>query len=282
ADHDSFLSFLGFSESNERKVQYDSLRALLSPQAAAWWDAHFPLIARGVITQGKFENYFRYFRTRMLPLIHSKKDVAGLFREKEKGGQEIFYRTTWNTWRWRMFFRIFFSRYVMGKYGRDPEFMREVNVSVSDYIFSKAENELRSDAAQENLFLKNIMTGNFGARLPFYARKENFENIRNAMDRFHVFRGYAEDACRTFGKFSAFNLSNIFEYLSPQVTREVAEGLVRNTVPGARFAYWNLMVPRKLSQACPGTLEYREEISDRLTERDMGFFYLHFNLDVKK
>ncbi|MCU0433010.1 MAG: BtaA family protein [Bacteroidia bacterium] len=282
SSHDEFLAFLGFRASSNRRETYQKIRTLMPENARQWCDNHLPLIEAGVISQGKFERYFGYFRTKILPLIHSKKNIAGLFEEKTSEEQKVFYHKKWNTWRWRLFFKIFFSRFVMGKYGRDPEFMKEVKVSVSKYIFGKAEIHLQSREMQKNHFLHHILAGSFEPQLPLYARKENFERIKSNLSRIVFYKGYAEEACREYGPFDAYNLSNIFEYLSAEISTGIAKQLSAASKPGARFAYWNLMVPRNLAALYPEKLQRNETLSDRLSAGDKGFFYHRFHLDILK
>lgn len=282
ATHDEFLEFLGFKPSIRRREIYQQLSKQLPAETRNWCDKHIDIIEAGIINQGKFERYFGYFRKKLLPLIHNKKRIDELFRDKSEHEQQKFYEEHWNTWRWRLFFKIFFSRFVMGKYGRDPEFMNEVKVAVSSYIFGKAETHLRSKTMQRNHFLHHIMTGNFEPQLPFYARKENFERIQQNLSKIVFFKGYAEDACREYGPFDAFNLSNIFEYLSAEISTNIAQQLTGASKPGARFAYWNLMVPRNLANLYPEKLERNSSVSDELSKNDYGFFYHRFHLDQLK
>ena len=281
-DHYAFLEFLGFVAGQKREKTYNSIKHLLSKDAQFFWHHHTHLIEKGVIMQGKFERYFSFFRGGILPFVHSKSAIHKLFSEKSEHDQEIFYNKKWNNRRWRTLFKIFFSKYVMGKYGRDPEFLKEVKVPVSEFIFNKAEKHLMKQQAQHNLYLHHIMTGHFEPQYPYYARREHFETIRKNLDKFFMYKGYAEDAIKKFGSFSAFNLSNIFEYLSVDVTKNVAGGLYKGASRDARFAYWNLMVPRRLSSLLPDEFVYDETLSKMMTERDAGFFYHSFNLDRKK
>lgn len=281
-DHTRFLRFLGFENADDRLENYALLREKISAEARNWFDKRPEIIEAGIITQGKFEKYFACFRERLLPLIHSRKTVNALFAEKSDEAQNKFYDETWNNWRWRLFFRIFFSRYVMGKFGRDPEFMNEVRVTVSRYIFGKAENHLKQEQAQRNLYLQYILTGNFGSRLPFYARRENFEKIRERLDRIVFFEGYAEEAIREHGPFSVFNLSNIFEYLPSETCAGIGRKLAEGASQNSRFAYWNLMVPRKLSGMLPGLFQFNKERSQSLGAKDQGFFYHQFITETKR
>ncbi|MGL5889744.1 MAG: DUF3419 family protein [Bacteroidia bacterium] len=282
SSHDEFIEFLGFKQSNRRREIYTKLSAQLPAETRIWCDKHIELIEAGIINQGKFERYFGYFRKKLLPLIHNKKRITELFREKTDQEQKKFYDEHWNTWRWRLFFRVFFSRFVMGKYGRDPEFMKEVKVSVGKYIFGKSETHLQNKMMQQNHFLHHILAGYFEPQLPMYARKENFERIKKNLNNIVFFKGYAEDACREYGPFDAYNLSNIFEYLSAEVSTTIAQQLCASSKPGARFAYWNLMVPRNLANLYPEKLQRNDKVSDDLGKNDYGFFYHRFHLDQLK
>jgi len=279
-EHRQFLELLGFAESARRTQLFEAVSNRLSENARAYWKQNSSLIEAGVVSQGKFERYFATFRSRLLPLIHGKKRVTQLFAAKNEGAQQKFYLEEWNTWRWRMFFRIFFSKYVMGKYGRDPEFLKEVKVPVSEYIFTKAEKHLCSPGAQQNFFLHHIMLGTFSPQLPHYARKENFEAIRKNIDRMELREGYAEMLLEDYPGITAMNLSNIFEYMNPEQFRLTGSALIARSAPGARFAYWNLMVPRRLS-GIDERLVYEKEISQALSAKDKGFFYNQFILDRK-
>lgn len=273
------LAFLGFIESSNRKQQYDIIESHLSEEAKQYWQLNFSLIENGLIHQGKFEKYFQLFCKKILPWIHNKKTITELFREKTEQEQLTFYNKHWNTWRWRLLFKVFFSKYVMGKYGRDPEFLKEVNVKVSDFIFKKAEQQLQSVNAQQNFILQYNLTSSFGNNYPHYLRKENYDTIKQNIGRLKIHKGYAEEAIKQYGKFDYMNLSNIFEYLDTETFSKVANDLINGSNHGARFAYWNLMVPRKISNINPKQAVYQKETSQLLTQKDKGFFYNQFIVD---
>ena len=178
-----------------------------------------------------------------------------------------------------MLFKIFFSKRVMGKYGRDPEFLREVKVSVGDYIFQKAGRHLQSVNAQDNFILRYNLTGSFGGLLPHYLKPENLKKIKANIDRLHILEGYAEDAVKAYGKFRYMNLSNIFEYMDSELFLKTARQLAEATESGGRLGYWNLMVPRRISEMITDKVEYQKEISIKLSEKDKGFFYNQFIID---
>lgn len=266
------LAFLGFKDAPDRLETFANLKGQLSSQAREYWENNSELIQNGVIHQGKFERYFRLFAHRILPWIHSKKRVAKLFEPKSESEQVHFYTTQWNTWRWRLFFRIFFSRTVMGKKGRDPEFLRQVEGTVSRFIFRKAEHHLKTVAAQTNPILYYTLNGHFGNHLPLYLQEKHFETIRLRLDRIEWTLGTPETLNDGVG-FDAFNLSDVFEYMDQRTFFEQSELLLKAARPGAIFAYWNLMVPRRMSTVFPQQLQFEKQRAHDLTLRDRGFFY---------
>lgn len=279
--YEDFLRFLGFEECKDRVSYYYEIKDLMSNEAVEFWDNRLEIIESGVIFSGKFERYFNKFRKIVLPLVHSKKRIHSLFEEKSKDQQELFYRKKWNNWRWRLFFKLFFSKTIMGKFGRDPKFLSEVKVNVSQYILTKAKMHLSNVQCQKNYLLHFIMKGDFGGNLPHYARRENFEIIKNNIERLKLHHGVVEGAFKEYGNFSKFNLSNIFEYMSDDIFKEVTDKLVENGSSNAKYVHWNLMVPRKMHEI-NSQLKYSESLTNKLIDLDCGFFYAQVICSHKK
>lgn len=281
-EYEELIEFLGFRESIKRLELFDRLKPFLSEFCLQYWESNTETIERGLISQGKFEKYFQLFAGKILPWIHSKKRTEALLSPKSADEQVEFYEKKWNTWRWRLLFKLFFSRYVMGKFGRDPQFLNEVKVSVGKYIFDKAARHLRSTQAQRNFILRYNLTGKFGELLPHYLRRENWEIIRENIDKLEIRQGYAEEAFSEFGNFNAMNLSNIFEYMDEKTFSETGLKLAEHLIPEGKMAYWNLMVPRKISALHSDKLDYLNQLSEELTSRDNGFFYNQFIIEKRK
>jgi S-adenosylmethionine-diacylglycerol 3-amino-3-carboxypropyl transferase len=268
------LKFLGFEKSNNRAQVYGSLKHNLSNDARTFWDENLKDIESGVIHAGKFERYFRLFAYKILPFIHRKSTVAALLSHKTAQEQQDFYHNHWNTWRWRLLFKIFFGRWVMGRLGRDPAFLNQVKLSVGDYIFQKAETHLCSIEAQNNHILRYNLTGNFGHLLPDYLSSEHrFVEMKKRINRVVLFKGFAQEAGAQYGPFDAMNLSDIFEYMDENTFATVGQQLTNIANPGCRFAYWNLMTPRRLSEVLGQNMHYNADLSQKLTAEDRGFFY---------
>lgn len=278
-EQEDALQFLGFQESEKRVKNFLLIKNQLSSEARAYWETNLIMIAQGLIHQGKFEKYFQLFSNKMLPWIHSQNKIKRLLEPKSRIQQAEFYDQKWNTWRWKLLFRIFFSKYVMGKYGRDPEFLKQVNGSVSNFIFDKAAAHLKSEQAQDNFMLRYTLTGNFGNQLPHYLLKPHYNHIRKNIGALTWRQGFVQNSMQEFGPFHSMNLSDIFEYMDPSYFLEIATQLIQGTRKDGKLAYWNLMVPRKISDILPDQVEYCEPLSNTLTHSDKGFFYERFIID---
>jgi S-adenosylmethionine-diacylglycerol 3-amino-3-carboxypropyl transferase len=272
-DDDALLAFLGVRACADRLRVYDSLS--LPAETRAWWDAHRDAIANGVIHAGRFENYFRLFRRWVLPLVHSRREVEQLLEPKSREERQRFYDEQWNSWRWRAMFRVFFSRFVMGRSGRDPEFFRYVEGSVAERIFRRAEYAMTALAPHANPYFTSIFTGNYGDVLPRYLR--DLSALRPNLDKLTLVRGSIDQAA--VGVFDGFYLSDIFEYVDPATHSAMYERLLASANPHARLAYWNLLVPRRVPpQFEPRVRELREE-ANALFATDQAFFYSAFVLE---
>jgi S-adenosylmethionine-diacylglycerol 3-amino-3-carboxypropyl transferase len=277
--HETLLRFLGVREADpaDRRATYAALRASLPDDARAFWDDHAPAIEGGIIHAGRFERYLRLFRRRVLPLIQSPGRIAALLDQDQLPQQERFYREEWDHWRWRLVFRLFFSRFVMGRLGRDPAFFDHVRGSVGDRILDRTRHALTAIPVRTNPYLTYIMTGNYaGQALPRYLRPEHHDVIRGRLERLRAVRAPAEAVP---GPFDAFNLSDIFEYMSDADHERVYAALVGHARPGARLAYWNMLAPRGPARSVADRVEPLEELAAALHDRDRAWFYQRFHVD---
>lgn len=279
--HAEALAFLGARPSADRRPVYEQLERDLAEQTREFWREHLDDVADGVIHHGKFEDYFRLFRQRILPLVHRRSTVLELLRERDEAGRDRFYDETWDTWRWRLLFRIFFSRFAMGRLGRDPEFFRYVEGSVAERILGRTRYALTVLPPQDNPYIGYILTGSFPGALPRYLRPEVFAAAKKGIDRLTLFEGSIEEAAAAHRGpgFDGFNLSDLFEYIDPENSAALYGRLLETARPGARFAYWNLLVPRSLAASFPGRVRPLDAEARELFARDQAFFYSAFVLE---
>lgn len=277
-DHEGLLQLIGSRPCDNRQAMYEKCKNELTENCRRFWDANLNDIDLGIGSAGKFENYFSLFRNRVIPLIHSQHRIQGLLKGGDSESCKQFYDSTWNNLRWRLLFKIFFSRFMMGRLGRDPAFFQYVEGSVADKILSRTRHALRELNPAENPYLHWIMTGTHGETLPMALRKENFDVIRNNLDRLQWKLGTIESVLEESGENSLdrFNLSDMFEYMSEEAFNEVMKKILRTARPGGRLAYWNMLVSRRASKIFSDKLKDLDPLGKDLLLKDKAFFYSAF------
>jgi S-adenosylmethionine-diacylglycerol 3-amino-3-carboxypropyl transferase len=277
-EHPELLELIGSRPSRRRPLLYQRCRSRLAPAARAFWDGHGDAVAAGIGGAGKFERYFALFRRRVLPLVHSAHRVKRLLRGGTPRQREDFYRQRWDTLPWWLLFQVFFSRFVMGRLGRDPSFFRYVEGNVADRILARTRHALTALDPADNPYLQWILTGRHTTALPFALRPENFELIRANLDRLEWRCQSLEDFLQGQGRdaIDCYNLSDLFEYMSPENYRGLLGKLIACGRAGGRLAYWNMLAPRSRPEALAGRLRPLSELARKLHGEDKAFFYSAF------
>lgn len=282
-DHPEFLELLGSRPSSRRAKIYQACRDSLPASAKEFWDAKPTEIEAGIGSAGKFERYFAKFRNVVLPLAHPRKRVLSLLEKRDPAARESFYETDWNNRRWNWIFQLFFSRKTMGALGRDPEFFRYVEGSVAARILARTRHALVYLDPSENPYLHWILTGTHGEALPEALEVNNFESIRQALvgERLHIHLASLEEVLEKSPerKFDAYNLSDIFEYMSEENTAALLGKIHSASAPGARLAYWNMLAPRSRPASMEHQLRTLEDDAESLFQTDRAFFYSRFVLE---
>lgn len=283
-NYEEFLELVGFKKSKRRQELYKSLEEYLSLECKYYFSQNLEIIENGIIHQGKFEHYFQLFANKIMPLVHSQKNLTELFLPKAIEAQKLFYDKTWNNWRFKALFKIFFNKFVMGRLGRDKEFFKYVDTAmISKNIKSRADNALRNVSTWNNPYVNYILLNNFDYSLPDYAKEENFNLIKQNIDAIDFKIGTINEVAKNSGlKFDCYNLSDIFEYMDENLFKNISEQLLSTANSGARFAYWNMMVDRRISSILPDNFEYKKELSEKLYAKDRAFFYKTFIVDEVK
>jgi len=277
-DHAAFLELMGSRPSDRRGRLFDSLIQGLPDTERTFWTARRDdVIAYGLGGVGKFERYFRLMQRYLLPLVHSQAMIAAIFQPgKTREERQTFLDTRWNSWRWSLLLRGFFSRFTMGRLGRDPAFFDHVEGSVADHVARRIRHAAVDLDPALNPYLHWILTGTHGAALPMAWRAEHFGTIRDRLDRLDIRQGSLESFVSTGEKADGFNLSDIFEYMTPQTFTAVYGSIVGAANPGARLVYWNMMAPRRLPPDHAGRMLTRHDLEAVGKAADKAFFYSDF------
>lgn len=275
------LEFLGFSDCEARLKYYHYLKGWLSFDAQVYWNQRLDSVKEGIIFQGKFEKYFSFFARKILPMIHSEELIQEMFVEKSPIDQAYFYMQHWNSLKWRLLFKLFFNKHVMGKFGRHPDFKNSINIPVEDYLFQKTESQLSSISSAHNPFLRFALTGNFGKELPHYLKPENFPLIKENIDRLQIKKESFKKHFNPDRPFDYFNLARFLENTQGKSLANLAQSFAERSNKQARFAYLNFSLLGRLSEALPRHFYFDQQLSEELGKKDQGFFIRSFVSEEK-
>ena len=274
-DHGQFLELMGARTSDRRPDLLTQALAESAGETRDFWNArHEDVVRYGAGGVGKFESYFRLFSRVLLPMVHSKKTTRAIFEPRSPEERERFFDNRFDTWRWRLLVRVFFSRFAMGRLGRDQAFFDHVDGSVADHVFRRLRHAGVDTDPSENPYLHWIMLGTHGDALPLPWRADAYDVIRHRLDRIVPHLGPLESAPAQ--DIAGFNLSDIFEYMSP-VEASASYGRILDTArPGARLVYWNMMAPRRCPTGHADRVRTLRAVEDAGKARDKAFFYSDF------
>ncbi len=280
-DYSQFIAFCGIEPSKNRLDIYNSIRSSLSVNSRTFWDKSKNAVKTGFIHSGKFERYFCIFRKYILPIAHTKREILTLIQKKSREERIAYYNGKWNNRRWRLLFKVFFCRRVMGRFGRDPQFFNEVNVDVASSIIKRVHYALTELDTSTNPYLEYILTGNFSHSKPHYLIPENYSEIRRNISNLVIDNGAIDDVAEKYGvdSFDGYNLSDIFEYVTPEQSEALYARLIKSARPGARLAYWNMLVPRKCPEGSADQMKSLRSTAKTLFLKDKAFFYSDFRLE---
>ena len=273
-DHPELLELMGSKPSARRLELYDRCRQSLPPDPRRFWDERRRRLRDGLGAAGKLERFMGAIRRYLLPLVHPRSHVEQLFQPRTPTGRADFYRTCWNTRRWRALFRSALSPIMVGRFGRERRFFDYAEGSLPDQLLGRAEHALTTLAPCGNPYLQWMLLGRHRTELPYALRPEHFQAIRRNLDRLEVrvqsLEDYLAQAPRAF---DGFNLSDVFEYMAPDACDRLFAQLVACGRKGGRLVYWNLLAPRRRPDRLRDRLRPLEGLAAELHARDRAFFY---------
>jgi len=288
--HDEYLRLLGVrfleepSPNHNTSIEvYGKVRGDLSPAARSFWDCNQKMISHGVLQSGRYELYLRVFR-RLLRAIQGGATVRELMNQS-LDMQQNFYHSQWDRTAWRLFFRIFFSRQVLGGRGLDPEFFKYVESigPFGEHWRRLAEHVLTDLPIRDNYFVAQICFGSYLNRtaVPRYLHPRYFETLKHHAGRVRIITEELEKFLRKTDSecVDKFALSNVFEWVDEPNFHQMLLYIWRVATPGAKLCYRNLLVRRE----CPDTLHAKlrsyHDLAQQLLWRDRSFVYNNFVIE---
>lgn len=280
--HLEVLYFLGArgdkSYADYRLALYEKLRMQLSPASREFFDGHRAKIKLGVIHSGKLDSYFRLFSQFVLPLLHDSQTVSDLLQRKSKQEQAQFYDERWHTGAYKIACRIFISRFFISVLGRDPDCFDQASDSFGNFIERAVEKHLKFGHLADNHYLHYILRGGYGEQLPHYLEARNYEAVKESLSKIKLVEADLQSLAAGLAAESidAFNLSDVFEYMSEEEAFALAHSLQRAARAGSRLVYWNMLVKRDLGCYLRGQVQDLTKYDADLPIYCRTFFYKCF------
>lgn len=285
-NHEEFLELVGARflddrppEAAPRDVLYRRVRDLLSPTARAYWDERPVALAKGILQAGQFESYMRVFHF-LLRIAIRKKHLLGLLRQPFETQYEYF-RMHWDGPFWRLFFRILFSKRMLGKYGLDPSFFTHVGDigSYGDHFRRRVDQGFATLPVADNYFVAMGCLGRFLNRqtVPRYLEARHFPTLKRTVDRVRVVtQDLMTFLAETEEPIDKFALSNVFEWVDQATFETMLKAVWQKAGPDALLCYRNLLALRVTPESLDGQIRTRRDESTRLGVRDRAIVNNNF------
>lgn len=273
--HQEALAFLGIVSSNSRKAQLKKLSKHLSLQTNEWWNKNIELIEKGVITCGRFERYLGIFRT-ILPFIHSKKIVKSFLESPTLKEQQEFYQKTWNSKRWKLYFHLATSRFILKWFARQKGMFIHVKLKkIADIYTKRLASHLMNVHLKNNFFMHYCLTGSYGTSLPPYLQEKNQHILKKNREKLTIVTtdllSYLRSVPENF--FTKYNLSDIFEALSENQQSELWKEIIRTAKNTAKVVYWDNLMIRPVPNHFSKQVILQGTLASQLFATDRVFFY---------
>ncbi len=231
----------------QRSSWYEGIRESLTPPARAYWDAHRRSLKRGVLGSGVSERFIALVMAALRVAIHPPARVRRLLACSTLDEQQRLYHREWDTWRWRLLFRILLNRAVF-RHTYDDAFFRHVdNPSFARHFLGLAEHTLTQVPITTNYFVHQMLTGSYPqgvpGGLPPYLDPASAPGLADAHRRISLVDGAYVDHLRVRPDASVdgFALSNICEWLDAEQIDDLFAEVARTAAPGARLVFRNFV-----------------------------------------
>jgi S-adenosylmethionine:diacylglycerol 3-amino-3-carboxypropyl transferase len=242
--YDELLGFLGVSDCDHRLGIYKQLRPALKDSSRHFWDSSAEGVRVGIIHSGTFERYMRWFRA-VLPR-RVRASLGRIAEASTVAAREQIYDKECDGLLWRGITSVAFSPRAISTLDCRRRYFDTANVSVVGALRERLRRALTVAPWTSSPYLTYFLTGNYSvSALPCYLRPENFTSVCSRIARLSLHHLDVAFAVK-LGRFSGFNLSNVFDYLSPAVAAKTYEGVLAAAENDARLVYWSTFTDRGL------------------------------------
>ena len=245
-DYQEFLIFLGVNEGNSLHY-FDKIKIYLENEVLEYFEENLFLIKDiKLVNCGRFEYYFNIFKNKILTKIHNKKTIDKFMSFDNLDEQIKFYKQKFNNFRFKMLFKIFFSKMVMKKLGRDKEYFKYHKGSLAKQLKTRFELGVFNNLNKYNPYLQYVIYNKF-IELPLYLQKNNFYEIKKNIDNLKVECKSLEKQLNEDMIYDFMNLSDVFEYIDNDLLTYYENKIYDKLQSGGRVIFWNMQNTRQFT-----------------------------------
>ncbi len=285
-DYERFFDiFAARQPSHIEPVYANRLRRHLSATSRDFWDRNLKIAARGLYNYGRTGLFCRILRGYLRMLGFKRSEIDAFFESPTLEEQREFYHKRIAPRLWRGTSKLFVAfKPLLYMAGVHPEQYKLVDGrhDMYAYIKERVEYAMTQVPIYDNYFLSVTVTGKFrGNRVPPYLLEENFETLRNNLDRVTVVNGWLGPYLDTLepGALNKFNLLDIFDWMSPEVFEATLKSVLRVAEPDSTMIYrsgsYELLPPDSILPH----IESEPELAKKLFATDRsatyGSFYIY-------
>ncbi len=243
-DHQTFFDiFAARNPGVVSSVYRSQLRPHLSERARAFWDRKLWLVARNLYDFGRMGLFCRFLRGFLHQLgisrqqLHAFCDIQDLDEQARWYHKHVAPRLWGPASKTLINFKPFL--YMAGVHPRQWKLV-DGRHDMYDYVRERIEYALTRVPIYDNYFLTVAITGRFrGNRVPPYLLEENFETLRDNLDRVTIVNGWLGPYLDTLPpqSISKFNLLDIFDWMTEEQFEGTLRSALRVATPDATMIY---------------------------------------------
>lgn len=262
--HTEYLEFIGIKD-GDSLYYYNQIKKYLSSEVSLYFDKYIFLIEKvKIVNCGRFEYYFQIFSRKVLPLIHRKKNIDKFMSCDSLDEQIEFYRKKFNNFRFQLLFKIFFSKNVMKRIGRDKDYFKYNKGSLSKELKNRIELGIFNNLNKNNPYLQYVIYNKY-IDYPLYLQKDNYEIIKTNIDKIVIKHCSLDEELGGKTKYDLMNLSDVFEYMNNDLMPLYEEKINDSLNDKGRVIFWNMQNVR----------EFKNKLIkiDVSLKNDLAFYY---------
>lgn len=235
----------------------------------------------GLNERGNFESLFRSFRNFINEFIlgpgELKEFLTPSTQHLEQNHTSSIRTKLFEHKYWKVAFKLFFHHnFLEAMFG--PEAVQHApKDSYPEYFRKMIERGLEKENRSRNYFIHHLFLGQYIDQedcLPYYLTapitKYNFEFVNNTIDKIDNFRS-----------FDLVHLSNIFDWMSEDEIKNIANRLNIEMKPGSRILTRQLNNQKDFMKYFYNHFELLQDESMELLANDRSLFYSQINYAIK-